>query len=251
MRKIPKLRILSVLVVAVALVAALAVPVLAQPVTSPLSGSVTIDGDNAPVGTTVDVFVGAETTARATVTTTIAGYYEVMVTGQAADVGKDLRFEVDGLAAVSAPASPMFARYEPQVVDLAVGIGIVPPTVETLAATNIGETTARTWGELTDLGTATTVACYVDIGLTPIPDDDWWSTSVQHVVELHETDTFWISWVGLTPETTHYFRAVAEGDGTAYGSVVSFTTLEETEEPVPAGTFARWLYEQFIEPLEG
>ena len=127
MRKIPKLRILSMMALAVALVAALSIPVLAQPVTSPLYGSVTIDGEAAPVGTTVAVFVGTETIARATYTIGFAGYYEVVLMGEGADVGKALRFEVDGLAADTTPASPTFASYEPQEVDLAVGNGIVPP----------------------------------------------------------------------------------------------------------------------------
>ena len=119
MKKVPKLRILMSLVMIAALVALTVVPVLAQPVTSPLSGSVTIDGVNAPVGTKVDVFVGTETTARATVTTTAVGYYEVVVFGAAADVGKALSFKVNNLATATSPASPTFANYQPQVVDLA------------------------------------------------------------------------------------------------------------------------------------
>jgi len=119
MKKVPKLRILVSLVMMAALVALIVVPVLAQPVTSPLSGSVTIDGVNAPVGTKVDVFVGTETTARATVTTTAVGYYEVVVFGAAADVGKALSFKVNNLAATTTPASPTFKSYQPQVVNLA------------------------------------------------------------------------------------------------------------------------------------
>jgi len=103
-----------------ALVALTVVPVLAQPpVTSPLIGSVKIDNVNAPVGTKVDVFVGTETTARASVTTTVLGQYEVVVFGAAADVGKALSFKVNNLAATTTPASPTFKSYQPQVVNLA------------------------------------------------------------------------------------------------------------------------------------
>ena len=119
MKKVPKLRILVSLVMMAALVALIVVPVLAQPVTSPLSGSVTIDGVNAPVGTKVDVFVGTETTARATVTTTAVGYYEVVVYGADADAGKALSFKVNNLTTTPSPASPTFVNYQSQVVDLA------------------------------------------------------------------------------------------------------------------------------------
>ena len=121
MKKVPKLRILVSLVMMAALVALTVVPVLAQPpVTSPLIGSVKIDNVNAPVGTTVDVFVGTETTERASTTTTIVGKYDVVVMGAASDVGKALSFKVNtNLAATTTPASPTFANYQPQVVDLA------------------------------------------------------------------------------------------------------------------------------------
>ena len=103
-----------------ALVALTVVPVLAQPpVTSPLIGSVKIDNVNAPVGTKVDVFVGTETTARALVTTTVLGQYDVVVMGAAADVGKALIFKVNNMAATTTPVSPTFASYQPQVVNLA------------------------------------------------------------------------------------------------------------------------------------
>jgi hypothetical protein len=128
MPKMSRLRTLSLLAVAVALLAALAVPVLAaDPVFSPLRGTVTIDGADAPAGTTVAVFVGTEVTARASVTTTIPGYYEVVVMGEAADVGKGLRLEVNGVAAMSTPTSPTFTSYQPQVVALAVYIEEEPP----------------------------------------------------------------------------------------------------------------------------
>ena len=120
MKKVPKLRILVSLVMMAALVALTVVPVLAQPpVTSPLIGSVKIDNVNAPVGTKVDVFVGTETTARALVTTTVLGQYDVVVMGAAADVGKALIFKVNNMAATTTPVSPTFASYQPQVVNLA------------------------------------------------------------------------------------------------------------------------------------
>jgi hypothetical protein len=250
MRKIPKLRVLSMIILAVALVAALAVPVLAQPVTSPVQGSVTINGTPAPVGTQVQVFVGTELTARAAVTTTIVGEYELMIVGEAVDVGKDLTFKVGGQTAVPTPASPKFASYAPQNIDLAVG-GVTPvaPTVMTVAASSIGQTTARTNGNLTSLGTAATVSVYFKYGTSAaVPN-------ATAMMSRTSTGAFYLDWTGLSPQTTYYFQAVAQGDGTAYGSILSFTTLADGVPPdgehPPAGTFASWLYETFVEPLEG
>lgn len=126
MRKIPKLRILSTLVVAVALVAGLTTPVMAQ-VFSPISGAVTIGGDLAPAGTTIAVFVGAEATPRATIVTTTLGYYETVLIGTDADVGQALTFFVDGEPALTDPDEPTFASFEPQEVDLVIAVEVDPP----------------------------------------------------------------------------------------------------------------------------
>ncbi len=118
--KIRKLRVLlgSLFLVA-ALAVSLAVPVMAQPpVTSPFSGTVTVDAVAAPVDTVIDVYVDGD--LQATTTTTAVGWYEVVVFGTAADVGKPVTFMVDGFVDTSSPATPLYAKYSQQTVGLAV-----------------------------------------------------------------------------------------------------------------------------------
>lgn len=128
MSKIPKPKVLLGTVILVAALVALAVvPVMAQiPVFSAFLGDVLLDGANAPVGATVDVYVGTEATPRATVTLTTAGYYEVNVQGQATDVGQAVSFKVNGYDATPTPASPLFGNYTTQTVDLAASSGPAP-----------------------------------------------------------------------------------------------------------------------------
>ncbi len=119
------IRKVGVLLGTLFIVAALAVgfvaPVVAQmPVFSPFSGTVTIDSVAAPIGTVVDAYVGTEATPRDTATTTTAGWYEVALIGTSEDVGKPVTFMVDGFVATSSPATPLYAKYSPQTVGLAV-----------------------------------------------------------------------------------------------------------------------------------
>ncbi len=89
----------------------------APAVTSPFSGTVTIDAVAAPTGTVIDVYVDGD--LQATTTTTAVGWYEVVVFGTAADVGQPVTFTVNGLPAFTTPPTPLFASYSPQTVGLA------------------------------------------------------------------------------------------------------------------------------------
>jgi hypothetical protein len=211
-----KLRILSSLVLAAALIALMVVPVLAQPpVTSPISGSVTIGGVNAPVGTTVGVFVGTETTARTSVTTTIAGHYEVVVNGTGADVGQALSFKVNGLAATSSPASPTFMNYEPQVFNLTVVTGGATYTL-TVAVSPAGKGTVTKSPNLAQYSAGATVT------LTANPIAGWqfdhWSGTNNNAANPTTVT------MNTNKSVTAYFTQIAP----------------------PSGTFANWLYETFI-----
>ena len=131
MRKRPNLKLsLGGILAVLALLAIAVVPVMAQPVSSPVEGGVTIDGVPAPDGSAVRVYVGTETAPRAE-TTTVGGVYEVTVVGDGADVGKALSFkvreagEIDWRDATSDPASPTFAYFDPQFVDLFASTGPV------------------------------------------------------------------------------------------------------------------------------
>ncbi len=100
--------------------------------------------------------------------------------------------------------------------------GARPPSVTTNAATNMTTDTAFLNGNLTDLGTAATVNVSFQYGTTaggPYPD----STPPQ---ARTSTGTFNIGVNGLTPFTTYYFRAIADGGiyGTCYGNELNFTT---------------------------
>ncbi|MCL0098944.1 Ig-like domain-containing protein [Dehalococcoidia bacterium] len=108
-------------------------PVMAEeqpdpvPVTSPLSGEVTIYGETAPDGSEVRVLVGDETEPRGTGVGTVfggEGRYEILLVGDGEDVGEPLRFQVkkagtvDWIDAATDPADPRFARYDPQIFNL-------------------------------------------------------------------------------------------------------------------------------------
>jgi hypothetical protein len=220
------------------------IPVLAQPPVCQYKGTVTLDGASVAAGTliTAELTNGTEVGATTAYVEGGVSKYNMMV-AQADSVpaeGATLKFYVNGYLGNTST----WTSGGTKTLTLAAVTGAaVPPTIVTQAATNIGETTARTNYNLTDLGTATTVACHIELGLTEATDD-WASTPANRTT----TGSSGVNWIDLEPDTTYYFRAVAVGDGTDYGNVLSFTTLEEGEEP-PAATFAWWLYETFVECL--
>jgi hypothetical protein len=121
-------RLLATVFVVLASLAIAVMPVMAQPVTSPCTGGVTIDGVPAPDGSGVRVYVGTETAPRLE-TATVGGIYEALVVGVGADVGKALSFkvreagEIDWRNATTDPPSPTFLHDDPQVVDLFASTG--------------------------------------------------------------------------------------------------------------------------------
>ncbi|MBP5412791.1 MAG: fibronectin type III domain-containing protein, partial [Bacteroidales bacterium] len=97
----------------------------------------------------------------------------------------------------------------------------VIPTVTTMTASNITDTTAVSGGNITNDGGATITACGV-----------CWSTSQNptindnHTTNGATTGSFTSNITGLTAGTTYYVRAYAiNAVGTAYGNEVSFTTI--------------------------
>ena len=97
------------------------------------------------------------------------------------------------------------------------------PTVITTVASNISVTTASSGGNITDDGGAAITARGV-----------CWSTSINPTVaDSYTSDgtgigNFNSSITGLVAGTTYYLRAYATNSvGTAYGSTVSFTTLDQ------------------------
>jgi len=95
---------------------------------------------------------------------------------------------------------------------------ITPPSVTTNTASGITTTTATLNGNLTALGTATTVQVSFEWGLTTSYGN---TTTPQPKTS---TGSFNSSLTNLTSNTTYHFRAKAVGDGTAYGSDQQFST---------------------------
>ena len=100
--------------------------------------------------------------------------------------------------------------------------GAVPPAATTAAATDKTTDSARLNGNLDALGTASMVNVSFVYGATaggPYP----YSTSSQ---AMTATGAFYHFITGLSPFTTYYFKAKADGGvyGTGYGTEMSFTT---------------------------
>jgi len=103
----------------------------------------------------------------------------------------------------------------------------VAPAVSTGSASGVGAYGATLNGTLSDLGSASTVQVYFEYGL-----DTSYSLGTTPYQEMAALGTFAAQLTGLTPGTTYHFRAVAVGDGTAYGDDMVFTTLAPAP-PVP------------------
>jgi len=97
----------------------------------------------------------------------------------------------------------------------------VPPSVETNDATNIGTSSARLNGELTLLGTASSVGVSFEYGTAT---GSYTQTTADQA--RPSTGAFSADLSGLTPGTTYYYRAKADGDGPPmYGEEKSFIAL--------------------------
>ena len=112
-------------------------------------------------------------------------------------------------------------QYQPYFGTIEVVIPATVPTVTTTAISDIDKTTATGGGNVT-----------ADGGATVTERGICWSTSQNPTISgSHTTDgtgtgSFTSAMTGLTANTTYYVRAYATNSvGTAYGEVVSFTTL--------------------------
>ncbi len=225
-----------------------AAPVMAQ-MPCIFTGAVTIDGEPYAAGgvVTIELADGTPVPTVAPVIVTATSEYGAVIPqedGVPAE-GDVLNFYVDGLFA----GSSTWQMSAVKKLDLAVATDVTPPTVVTLTPVDVTDTSGRIRGNLTDLGTAATADVYFEYG----PTADLGSATGKLAKDTPGLFTW--NWTGLTPNTTYYYRAAADGDGTAYGEILSFTTLEEGVEPPPdvehppVGTFARELYDKFIAPF--
>ena len=97
------------------------------------------------------------------------------------------------------------------------------PTVTTTAVSNIAPTTAMSGGNVTADGGADITARGICWSTSQTP-----SISGNHTTDGTGTGSFNSTMTDLTPNTTYYVRAYAtNSEGTAYGEVVSFATLQQ------------------------
>jgi hypothetical protein len=95
-----------------------------------------------------------------------------------------------------------------------------PPTVATAAASSLAATTATLNGNLTALGTASSVIVSFQWGTTA--GGPYTDVTDNHT--MTGTGSFAANLTGLTAGTTYYCKAKAVGHGTTLGDEVSFTT---------------------------
>ena len=104
---------------------------------------------------------------------------------------------------------------------------IVDPVVETKEAANITETSANLKGKLTDLGGADSV----DVWFKWADNQDLNDSQETDRQALADTAEFEATIDELEPETTYYFKALAENDaGTDDGVIKEFTTLDTDDD---------------------
>jgi len=106
------------------------------------------------------------------------------------------------------------------------GTGVIPPSVTTIGASNVATSSATLSGNLTALGAVSSVNVSFEYGLTTSYGSN---TTPQEMLDI---GPFSANITGLTSGATYHFRAKAEGDGTAYGDDMQFTT---TAIQAPAG----------------
>lgn len=107
-----------------------------------------------------------------------------------------------------------------------------PPTVSTVAAAGIGQTTATLNGNLSGLGSAATVT----VGFRYATSAGLAGATNVTVSTVTATTGFAQDLTGLTANTTYYFAAWANGEGFAAASARSFTTLAQPSPQVRAPT---------------
>ena len=101
----------------------------------------------------------------------------------------------------------------------------VPPAVTTRGATPVGATTATLNGNLTSMGSASSVTVSFQYATDAyyIANGGSYSTATGNQVRS-TTGTFSANLTGLPGSTTYHFRARAVGNGTVYGDDMTFRT---------------------------
>ena len=182
-------------------------------------GTVTLDGAPAPVGTTVDIYVGADATPSGSGTVTTAGLYgAIQVLALSCRYGEALTYTVNGFVAnKQGPDAGVFGLAN-QVVNIAAVSGPQPPTVTTGSATGVTHNSASLNGNL-DIGDYATVDVYFEFGTTTA-----YGSSTTTITKT-ASGAFSKPISGLTPSTMYHFRAKVDYDSTtSNGGDMTFTT---------------------------
>ena len=203
------------LLLALLLAVSLVTPAMAQPPGLPhqFYGTVTINGAAAAPGTAVAAYVNGALNASTTVDSLGKyGYSPIFnVTGSG---GETVTFFVGGTQAAQ---TATFATGGITRLDLTLNTTTL--AVSTNPATSVGSSTASLNGTLSNMGSFTSVNVFFQYGLTA----SYGSTTPTQA--LTATGTFTAALTGLTPNTTYYFRAVAQsGTTTVYGTQLSLST---------------------------
>ena len=132
---------------------------------------------------------------------------------------------IDGVTYTASTNEPTFTLTNAAGCDSVVTLHLTmvcPPTVQTNAATGITTTGATLNGNVTSDGGATVTARGFLYGTNS-------SDLTQTMQSGSGTGSFTTNLTGLASSTTYYFKAYAtNSEGTAYGEVLSFTTLATT-----------------------
>jgi hypothetical protein len=214
------------LLVAVLLVAMLPMVAVAQATPILTWGDVTLDSAAAPVGTTVDVYIGADTTASGSFTVATAGTYgSINVWAEPSRYGEALTYEVNGfMATKQGPDAGVFGLAN-QNVNLAAVSGPQPPSVTTGSASGVTHSSATLTGNL-DIGASATADVYFEYGTTTA-----YGSSTGMMTKT-ASGAFSASVSGLTPSTMYHFRAAVSYDSTtSNGGDMTLTTAVGPEWP--------------------
>ena len=212
--------------ISLALVIPLTLLVLAQPVSATEPTVVTVSSANV---TTSTATLSGNLTDWGTAELIVAVYFEYGLSSENYSENTTVQ-EMSAVGAFGANITGLSSGTTYYFRAVAVGDGIsygdelffttlAPPTVATLAATNVTTTAATLNGNLTDWGTAS-----VQVSFAYWVTVDYSSTTSTR--EFVEEGTFSANITGLSSGTTYYFCAVGLGDSlySGYGSILTFTT---------------------------
>jgi phosphodiesterase/alkaline phosphatase D-like protein len=187
--------------------------------------SATLNGDLTLLGTAASV------TVSFVWGTADGGPYTSETTGQVKDAIGAFTADLSGLT----PGTVYYYKAKAVGADTVYGdqqsftTAVTQPTVATTAASSPATTSATLNGNLSSLGTATSVNVSFEWGTTTSYGSE---TTAQSVTAI---GAFSANLTGLTANTTYHFRAKAAGHGSAvYGADMTFSTADATAPTISA-----------------